>query len=161
MKAWHCIATVPAFFIRRPDDGQTTKYVSVRAYFADLIASYSRKQGFDGALQAMYSRKQGFDDALQAMYSRKQGFDDALQAMYSRKQGFDDAMQAMYSRKKGFAGDIPPCIVENKASTAMLLHRTSRKRKSGRVVTTPPLRTFKNLTNYFFSLNISWQAFQS
>ena len=36
---------------------------------------YSRKQGFDGALQAMYSRKQGFDDALQAMYSRKQGFD--------------------------------------------------------------------------------------
>ena len=66
-----------------------------------------------------------------------------------------------YSRKKGFAGDILSSIVANKASTAMLLHRTSRKRKSGRVVTTPPLRTFKNLTNYFFSLNISWQAFQS
>ena len=44
---------------------------------------YSRKQGFDGALQAMYSRKQGFDDALQAMYSRKQGFDDAIKK-YSR-----------------------------------------------------------------------------
>ena len=58
---------------------------------------YSRKQGFDDALQAMYSRKQGFDGALQAMYSRKQGFDDALQAMYSRKQGFDDAIKK-YSR---------------------------------------------------------------
>ena len=45
----------------------------------------------------MYSRKQGFDDALQAMYSRKQGFDGALQAMYSRKQGFDDAIKK-YSR---------------------------------------------------------------
>lgn len=66
-----------------------------------------------------------------------------------------------YSRKKGFAGDILSSIVANKASAAMLLHRTSQKRKSGRVVTTPPLRTFKNLTNYFFSLNISWQAFQS
>ena len=31
----------------------------------------------------MYSRKQGFDDALQAMYSRKQGFDDAIKK-YSR-----------------------------------------------------------------------------
>ena len=30
---------------------------------------YSRKQGFDGALQAMYSRKQGFDDAIKK-YSR-------------------------------------------------------------------------------------------
>ena len=105
MKAWHCIATVPAFFILRLDDGQTAKYVSVHASFADVIASYSRKQGFDDALQAMYSRKQGFDDALQAMYSRKQGFDDALQTMYSRKQGFDDALQA--------------CIVEKEASTAI------------------------------------------
>ena len=66
MKAWHCIATVPAFFILRLDDGQTAKYAIVHASFADLIASYSRKQGFDDALQAMYSRKQGFDDALQA-----------------------------------------------------------------------------------------------
>ena len=46
----------------------------------------------------MYSRKQGFDDALQTMYSRKQGFDDALQAMYSRKQGFDDAIKKILSR---------------------------------------------------------------
>ena len=67
---------------------------------------YSRKQGFDDALQAMYSRKQGFDDALQAMYSRKRGFDDALQAMYSRKRGSDDALQTMYSRKRGFDGAL-------------------------------------------------------
>ena len=40
------------------------------------------------------------------MYSRKQGFDGALQAMYSHKQGFDDALQTMYSRKRGFAGDV-------------------------------------------------------
>ena len=66
-----------------------------------------------------------------------------------------------YRRKRGFAGDILSSIVANKASTAMLLHRTSRKRKSGRVIATPPLRILKNLTNYFFSLNISWQAFQS
>ncbi|WP_277072441.1 hypothetical protein [Segatella oulorum] len=43
----------------------------------------------------MYSRKRGFDDALQAMYSRKRGFDGALQAMYSRKQGFDDDVAAL------------------------------------------------------------------
>jgi hypothetical protein len=66
-----------------------------------------------------------------------------------------------YSRKKGFAGDILSSIVANKASTAILLHRTSRKRKSDGVIATPPLRILKNLTNYFFSLNISWQAFQS
>lgn len=72
----------------------------------------------------------------------------------SKVDAFADVI-ASYSRKKGFAGDILSSIVANKASTAMLLHRTSRKRKSGRVVTTPPLRTFKNLTNYFFSLNIS------
>jgi len=34
----------------------------------------------------MYSRKRGFDDALQAMYSRKQGFDDALQACIVAKE---------------------------------------------------------------------------
>ena len=136
-------------------------YSRKRGFDDALQAMYSRKRGFDDALQTMYSRKQGFDDAMQVMYSRKRGFEDAMQAMYSRKRGFEDALQTMYSRKQGFNGNILSSIVENKALPAMLLHRTSRKRKSGRVVTTPPLRTFKNLTNYFFSLNISWQAFQS
>ena len=72
MKAWHCIATVPAFFILRLDDGQTAKYSAVRTSFADLITSYSRKRGFDDALQAMYSRKRGFDDALQACIVAKE-----------------------------------------------------------------------------------------
>ena len=49
------------------------------------------------------------------MYSRKRGFDDALQAMYSRKQGFDGALQAMYSRKQGFDGDINPNWVASQA----------------------------------------------
>ncbi len=147
MKAWHCIATVPAFFIRRPDDGQTAKYVSVRASFADMIASYSRKQGFDDALQTMYSRKQGFDDAMQACIVEKEA-----STMHCKQCIVAKEASTVHCKR---------CIVENKASTTMLLHCASRKRKSGRVVATPPLRTFKNLTNYFFSLNISWQAFQS
>ena len=123
------------------------RYATVRASFAGKIAKYVGKVDAFADVIVSYSRKKGFDDAMQAMYSRKQGFEDAMQAMYSRKRGFADALQA--------------CKVAKEALPAMLLHRTSRKRKSGRVVTTPPLRTFKNLTNYFFSLNISWQAFQS
>ena len=85
MKAWHCIATVPAFFILRLDDGQTAKYSAVRTSFADLIVSYSRKRGLDDAMQTMYSRKQGFADALQAMYSRKRGFADDVAAPHIQK----------------------------------------------------------------------------
>ena len=66
------MATVPAFFIRRPDDGQTAKYSAVRTSFADLLTSYSRKQGFDGALQAMYSRKQGFDGDINSNWVASQ-----------------------------------------------------------------------------------------
>ncbi|MFC2319745.1 MAG: hypothetical protein ACFNLP_08465 [Segatella oulorum] len=62
-------ATVRASFA-----GKIAKYVSKVDAFADVIVSYSRRKGFDDALQAMYSRKQGFDDTLQAMYSRKRGF---------------------------------------------------------------------------------------
>ena len=54
----------------------------------------------------MYSRKQGFDDALQAMYSRKLDAFGTMQAMYSRKQGFDGALQVMYSRKLDAFGTI-------------------------------------------------------
>ena len=69
-------ATVRASFA-----GKIEKYVGKVDAFADVIVSYSRKRGFDGALQAMYSRKQGFDDALQVMYSRKRGFDDDVAAL--------------------------------------------------------------------------------
>ena len=47
----------------------------------------------------MYSRKQGFDDALQAMYSRKLDAFGTMQAMYSRKLDAFGTMQAKYSRK--------------------------------------------------------------
>ena len=40
------------------------------------------------------------------MYSRKQGFDGALQAMYSRKLDAFGTMQAMYSRKLDAFGTI-------------------------------------------------------
>ena len=67
---------------------------------------YSRKQGFDDALQAMYSRKLDAFGTMQAMYSRKQGFDGALQVMYSRKLDAFGTMQAMYSRKLDAFGTI-------------------------------------------------------
>ena len=75
MKAWHCIATVPAFFILRLDDGQTAKYSAVRASFADLTSRYAIVRASFADMIASYSRKQGFDDALQTMYSRKRGYD--------------------------------------------------------------------------------------
>ena len=47
------------------------RYATVRASFADLIASYSRKRGFDDAMQAMYSRKQGFAGDVAASHIPK------------------------------------------------------------------------------------------
>ena len=72
MKAWHCIATVPAFFILRLDDGQTAKYVSVHASFADLTSRYAIVHASFADVIASYSRKQGFDDALQACIVEKE-----------------------------------------------------------------------------------------
>ena len=66
MKAWHCIATVPAFFILRLDDGQTAKYSAVRTSFADLTSRYVSVHASFADLIASYSRKRGFDDAMQA-----------------------------------------------------------------------------------------------
>ena len=54
----------------------------------------------------MYSRKQGFDDALQAMYSRKLDAFGTMQAMYSRKLDAFGTMQAEYSRKLDAFGTI-------------------------------------------------------
>ena len=59
-------ATVRASFA-----GKIAKYVSKVDAFADVIVSYSRRKGFDDALQAMYSRKRGFDDAMQACIVEK------------------------------------------------------------------------------------------
>ncbi|WP_155812993.1 hypothetical protein [Segatella oulorum] len=49
------------------------------------------------------------------MYSRKRGFDDAMQVMYSRKRGFDGTIPPSYSRKQGFDGDVAAlCIPKTK-----------------------------------------------
>ena len=118
-----------------------------KPFSADMAARYATvRASFAGKIAKYVGKVDAFADVI---------------VSYSRKQGFDDALQACIVAKEASTMHCKRCIVENKALPAMLLHRTSRKRKSGRVVTTPPLRTFKNLTNYFFSLNISWQAFQS
>ena len=85
MKAWHCIATVPAFFILRLDDRQTAKHAIVHAPFADPTSRYAIVHASFADLIASYSRKRGFDDALQAMYSRKRGFDGDVAAPHIPK----------------------------------------------------------------------------
>ena len=137
------------------------RYATVRASFAGKIAKYVGKVDAFADVIVSYSRKQGFDDALQAWIVAKEASTMHCKRCIVAKEASTVHCKQCIVENKASTMQCKRCIVENKALPAMLLHRTSRKRKSGRVVTTPPLRTFKNLTNYFFSLNISWQAFQS
>ena len=141
--------------------GITARYATVRASFAGKIAKYVGKVDTFADVIVSYCRKKGFDDAMQACIVAKEASTMQCKRCIVAKEASTMHCKRCIVANKASTMHCKRCIVENKASTAMLLHRTSRKRKSGRVVTTPPLRTFKNLTNYFFSLNISWQAFQS
>ena len=132
-----------------------------KPFSADMAARYATvRASFAGKIAKYVGKVDAFADVI-VSYSRKRGFNDAMQACIVAKEASTMHCKRCIVEKEASTMQCKRCIVENKASTTMLLHCASRKRKSGRVVATPPLRTFKNLTNYFFSLNISWQAFQS
>ena len=203
--------------VRTSFAGKIAKYVGKVDAFADVIVSYSRKRGFDDALQAcivakeastvhckrcivakeastMHCKRCIVEKEASTMHCKRCIVENKASMMHCKRCIVENKASTVHCKRCIVANKTSTmhckrcivenkastmqckrcivakgastmhckrCIVENKTSTVMLLHCASRKRKSGRVVTTPPLRTFKNLTNYFFSLNISWQAFQS
>ena len=98
-----------------------------KPFSADMAARYAAvRASFAGKIAKYVGKVDAFADVI-ASYSRKRGFDDALQACIVENKASTMHCKQCIVAKEASTMQCKRCIVENKASTVMLLHCAFRK----------------------------------